>query len=94
MVLINGYKVSRVVCLNCHRQWTAARPVETALADLECPKCGCVGDTIETGETNVTEDLLKKMQGQTERINRSFSEERYGRKKDFGCHLRCEDDMV
>lgn len=69
MLLINGQKVSQVVCLNCHRRWIAARPVETKLTDLECPDCGCQGDAIETGETSIAEDLLRKATGETEGIS-------------------------
>lgn len=68
MVLVNGNKVSQVVCLNCHRRWLSARPVETKLADLECPECGIIGEAIETGETSVAEDLLRKASGETEGI--------------------------
>lgn len=68
MILINGNKVSQVVCLNCHRRWIAARPIETKLADLECPECRIIGDAIETGETSVAEDLIRKVSGETEGI--------------------------
>lgn len=68
MILVNGNKVSQVVCLNCHRRWIAARPVETKLSDLECPECGIIGDTIETGEMSVAEDLIRKASGETEGI--------------------------
>lgn len=68
MLLINGQKVSQVCCLNCHRRWIAARPVETLLAELECPDCGMLGDVIETGEVNVAEELIRKAMGETEGI--------------------------
>lgn len=68
MILVNGNKVSQVVCLNCHRRWIAIRPVETKLADLECPDCGYQGDVIETGETSIAEDLIRKAAGETEGI--------------------------
>ncbi len=42
-------KNSIVICLKCYRRWTACRPQETLLKDLECPKCG-KGFVIETGE--------------------------------------------
>lgn len=58
MILMNGHKISQVCCLNCHRRWTAARPVDTKLCELECPECGTLGDVIETGETCVAEDLI------------------------------------
>lgn len=60
MILVNGNKVSQVICLNCFRRWIAARPVETRLDELECPDCGKQGYTIETGETSVAEDLIKQ----------------------------------
>lgn len=68
MIFINGNKVSQVVCLNCHRRWIAARPIETRLSDLECPECGYLGDAIETGETCVAEDLLNKAVGSNEGV--------------------------
>ena len=68
MIFINGNKVSQVVCLNCHRRWIAARPIETKLAELECPDCGILGDAIETGEISVAEDLIRKATGETEGI--------------------------
>ena len=68
MILVNGNKVSQVVCLNCHRRWIAARPIEKKLADLECPECDVIGDVIETGETSVAEDLIRKATGETEGI--------------------------
>ena len=60
MIFINGQKVSQVVCLACFRRWIAARPVETTLNELECPECGRQGYAIETGETSVSEELLKQ----------------------------------
>ena len=60
MILINGNKVSEVICLSCYRRWVAARPIKTRLDELECPDCRRQGFTIETGETSVAEDLLKK----------------------------------
>ena len=68
MLLINGHKVSQVCCLNCHRRWISARPVETFLAELKCPDCGAIGDVIETGETNIAEELIRKAMGETEGI--------------------------
>lgn len=65
MIFINGNKVSQVVCLVCFRRWIAARPVETKLNELECPECGRQGYAIETGETSVAEDLLKKADERT-----------------------------
>ena len=64
MNLINGMKVSQVVCLRCYRRWIAARPIETRLDDLECPDCGQNGYAIETGETSVAEELLKEQDRQ------------------------------
>ena len=61
MILVNGSKVSQVICLSCYRRWIAARPIETRLDELECPSCHQQGFTIETGETSVAEDLLKKI---------------------------------
>ena len=52
MLFIQGQKVSEVACLRCLHRWTAARPCETFLRDLECPQCGQQGFAIETGETN------------------------------------------
>lgn len=60
MIIVNGNKVSQVICLNCFRRWISARPVDTRLDDLECPDCGKQGYAIETGETSVTEELLKQ----------------------------------
>ena len=68
IVMVNGHKVSQVVCLNCYRRWISARPVDTILADLECPDCGMIGNAIETGETSITEELLKKAMCETEGI--------------------------
>ena len=60
MILLGDHKVSEVICLQCFRRWIAARPVTLCLRDLECPTCHASGYAIETGETNVTEELLKK----------------------------------
>ena len=60
MLLINGHKVSQVICLSCYRRWIAARPVDTPLCDLVCPDCGTIGAVIETGETNIAEELIRK----------------------------------
>ena len=60
MIIVNGNKVSQVICLRCLRRWISARPVDTRLDELECPDCGLQGFAIETGETSVTEDLLKQ----------------------------------
>ena len=60
MLIINGNKVSQVVCLRCYRRWIAARPADTRLDELECPSCGRQGYAIETGETAVAEDLINK----------------------------------
>ena len=60
MILVNGNKVSQVICLKCFRRWISARPTETWLDQLECPTCGCQGYAIETGETCAYEDLLKQ----------------------------------
>jgi Zn finger protein HypA/HybF involved in hydrogenase expression len=60
MLLINGQKVSEVICLSCLKRWTAARPVETPLINLECPNCHAIGAAIETGETDTAETLLRK----------------------------------
>lgn len=60
MLLINGHKVSQVICLSCFRRWIAARPIETRLTDLECPDCRKQGFAIETGETSVVEDMLEQ----------------------------------
>ena len=43
------HKVSEVICIKCYKRWIAVRPVNTKLADLECPNCG-KGCVIETGE--------------------------------------------
>lgn len=59
MIIINENKVSEVICVSCYRRWIAARPTVTRLNELECPDCGMQGYAIETGETSVTEDLLK-----------------------------------
>ena len=42
--------VSEVVCLKCLKRWIAVRPEEVWLKDLECPGCGSVGFTINTGQ--------------------------------------------
>ena len=60
MLIINGNKVSQVICLHCFRRWIAGRPADTRLDELECPNCGQQGYAIETGETSVAEELLKK----------------------------------
>lgn len=60
MVLMNGHKVSQVICLRCMYRWIAARPVDTWLDDLVCPECGRAGGAIETGETQMAEELLHK----------------------------------
>ena len=62
MILLSGHKVSQVICLSCYRRWIAARPTETRLDELECPTCHNQGTAIETGETLVAEDLIKKLQ--------------------------------
>ena len=64
MILVNGNKVSQVICLECFRRWIAARPIETSLVELECPSCHEQGLAIETGETSVAEELLKKVKEQ------------------------------
>ena len=43
------HKISEVICIKCYKRWIAVRPVNTRLADLECPNCG-KGYVIETGE--------------------------------------------
>jgi Zn finger protein HypA/HybF involved in hydrogenase expression len=63
MILINGQKVSEVICLSCFRRWTASRPTETRLSDLECPDCHTCGLVIETGETVTAEDLIRLARG-------------------------------
>ena len=63
MILVNGNKVSEVICLSCYRRWVAARPTETRLNLLECPSCHTQGLAIETGETQVAEDLIKRASG-------------------------------
>ena len=65
MLLINGNKVSQVICLNCFRRWIAARPMDVWLNDLECPGCGQTGYAIETGETGIAEELLEQAQERT-----------------------------
>lgn len=60
MIIVNGHKISEVVCLSCLKRWISARPVDTRLDELECPECGQQGFVIETGETSVAEDLLKQ----------------------------------
>ena len=64
MLLINGNKVSQVICLYCFRRWIAARTTETTLDLLECPECGHIGFAIETGETCIAEELLKQAREQ------------------------------
>ena len=58
MILVNGQKVSEVICLGCLHRWIAARPVETKLSALECPGCNQIGTVIETGETTTAEELI------------------------------------
>lgn len=64
MILINGMKVSEVICLFCLHRWTAARPVDVPLTALECPGCGAHGAAIETGETNTAEGLIRQIDAQ------------------------------
>lgn len=59
MILVNGQKVSEVICLGCLHRWIAARPVETKLSALECPGCNLTGAVIETGETSTAEELIR-----------------------------------
>lgn len=58
-LIINGQKVSEVICLNCYRRWITAREVDVPLRDLECPTCGKLGYAIETGETTCAEELIR-----------------------------------
>ncbi len=44
------HKVSIVQCTNCHKKWTAVRPVSVRIYELECPLCGKIGYAKETGE--------------------------------------------
>ncbi len=60
IIILNDHKVSQVICLNCFRRWIAGRPIGTRLDELECPDCRKQGYAIETGETCVAEDLIKK----------------------------------
>lgn len=60
MIIINGHKVSQVICLRCFRRWIAGRPVDTRLDELQCPSCNEQGFAIETGETSVAEDLMER----------------------------------
>lgn len=62
LLLINGNKVSEVICLNCMKRWISARPVDTRLTLLECPNCGLQGFAIETGETTTAEELMHKVE--------------------------------
>ena len=39
--------MSQVMCKRCRNEWVAIRPVETDV--LECPKCGYIHSTYETG---------------------------------------------
>ena len=66
IILVNGMKVSEVICLCCLHRWTAARPVQTRLADLECPECKTQGAVIETGETMTAETLIRMAKGDKE----------------------------
>ena len=60
MIILNGHKVSQVICLQCKRRWISARPVETTLDQLECPDCGEQGFAIETGETGFVEEMIDR----------------------------------
>lgn len=60
MIILNGSKVSQVICLRCFRRWISARPIETELACLECPDCHEKGFAIETGETGIAEELIRR----------------------------------
>lgn len=60
MIIVNGNKVSQVICLGCFRRWLAARPIDTSLVELECPSCHEQGLAIETGETGVAEELIRQ----------------------------------
>lgn len=42
--------VSIVMCTNCGKRWTAVRPEDTRIYELECPLCGKIGSAKETGE--------------------------------------------
>ena len=64
MILVNGNKVSEVICLSCYHRWVAARPIETRLNFLECSCCHTQGLVIETGETCFVEDLLRQANSQ------------------------------
>lgn len=57
-MIINGNKVSEVICLYCFNRWISARNIETRLIQLECPLCRNQGYAIETGETDTAERLL------------------------------------
>ena len=50
------HDVSEVVCLKCLKRWIAVRPSDVWLKNLECPCCGEVGYTIETGQTMEEEE--------------------------------------
>lgn len=42
--------VSIVKCTNCQKRWTAVRPENVRIYELECPQCGKIGYAKETGE--------------------------------------------
>lgn len=44
------HEVSEVMCVKCYKRWIAVRPEGTWLKDLECPQCGGIGFTINTGQ--------------------------------------------
>lgn len=44
------YKVSEVICINCHYRWISVRPKTLLLKQLKCPNCDCSSYVIETGE--------------------------------------------
>ena len=60
MIIVNGNKVSQVICLGCFRRWLAARPIDTSLVELECPSRHEQGLAIETGETGIAEELISQ----------------------------------
>ena len=62
MMFVSDHKVSEVICLRCLTRWQAARPVDTFLRDLECPRCHMQGFTIETGENLQESDMLMSVE--------------------------------
>lgn len=54
MILVHGYKVSKVICLNCFTGWSVKEGAR--LTELRCPCCHMTGSVSETWETCATNE--------------------------------------